>query len=145
MSIQIRPARAADQTSINVMVRQARINLFDLDWRRFVVAAEADQIVATGQVRRHFDGSRELASIATAPSHQGRGLAGDVIRALLAADAAQPGPLFLMCKANLEPFYVHFGFRTAGGDNLPPYFRLMRFGMRFWDGRVMVREPLEHE
>ncbi|MBI5877475.1 MAG: GNAT family N-acetyltransferase [Chloroflexi bacterium] len=151
MSVQIRPAQAADQQAITHLVRQARINPMDLNWRRFIVADDGGQIVATGQVRRHFDGSRELASIATAPSHRGRGIAGDVIRALIAADdvrpdqAVPPEPLFLLCRAPLEPFYARFGFRVASGAGLPPYFRLMHWGMRLWDGRVMVREDTEHE
>ena len=143
MSIQIRPAKAADQHAITQLVRKARINPMDLDWRRFVVADDGGRIVATGQIRRHFDGSRELASIATAPSHQRRGIAADVIRALMSADdarpdkATRPEPLYLLCRAPLEPFYARFGFQAVNGDGLPTFFRMMYWGTRLWGGKVM--------
>ncbi len=146
MSVRIRPARAADQQAINALVRQARINPMDLDWRRFVVADVGGQIVATGQIRRHFDGSRELASIATAPSHRRQGIAGEVIRALMAEDerrpdkAERPEPLYLLCRAPLEPFYARFGFKAVNGRGLPTFFRLMYWATRLWGGRVMRLE-----
>jgi amino-acid N-acetyltransferase len=146
MSIQIRPAQAADQRAITQLVRRARINPMDLDWRRFTVAEDEGQIVATGQIRRHFDGSRELASIATAPPYQRRGIAAGVIRALIAADdarprvTARPEPLFLLCRAPLESFYARFGFKAVNGNGLPTFFRIMYWATRFWGGRVMRRD-----
>lgn len=118
--IQLRPAQARDQAAIRAIIREARINPLGLDWRHFIVAEAAGQIVATGQIKPHADGSRELASIATRPAWQHQGLASAIIRRLL--DGAPP-PLYLMCAAHNETFYLPFGFRHIGPAEMPPYFR----------------------
>ncbi len=118
----LRPARAEDQAAIRQIVREARINPTGLDWRRFVVAEDDGQIVATGQIKPHRDGSRELASIATRPAYQRRGLASALIRGLL-ADCAPP--LYLVCAAHNAGFYPRFGFRPIPPGEMPPYFRRM--------------------
>jgi len=71
----LRPARVDDRAAIRRIIYEARINPTSLDWRRFVVAEEDGQVVATGQIKPHRDGSRELASIATRPAYQQRGIA----------------------------------------------------------------------
>lgn len=118
--IQIRPARAEDQAAIRAIVRAARINPLGLEWPHFVVAEDDGQIVATGQIKLHGDGSRELASIATIPARQKQGIASAIVRHRLAT--AVP-PLYLMCAAHNETFYVPHGFRRIGPDEMPPYFR----------------------
>lgn len=118
--IHIRAARAEDQTAIRAIVRAARINPLGLDWQHFIVAEGMGQIVATGQIKPHRDGSRELASIATIPARQGEGLGSAIVRRLLVN--TEP-PLYLMCAAHNETFYVPFGFRRIGLDAMPPYFR----------------------
>lgn len=136
MPITIRPATAADQPTIQRIVRAARINPTAIDWRRFLVAESDGVIVGIGQVKPHRDGSRELASIATTPSHQRHGIASQVIRALL---AREQGALYLVCQQSLENFYARFGFRRVARDEMTPYFRLMHRTMRFWGGIVMKR------
>jgi N-acetylglutamate synthase-like GNAT family acetyltransferase len=120
MSIAIRPAGAADQRAITAIVRAARIDPRGLDWRRFLVAEDGDQIVGVGQVKPHRDGSRELASLAVIPDRQGLGTGGAIVRALLARES---GPLHLMCMDRLEPYYTRLGFRRLERDELPPSFR----------------------
>lgn len=122
MSIIIRPAVQRDQAAIKAIVRAARINPLDLDWQRFLVAEDSGQIVGVGQVKPHRDGSRELASIAVVPERQRQGIGGTIIRALLGRET---GPLYLMCEDHLETYYVRFGFRRVGADNMSPYFRRM--------------------
>jgi amino-acid N-acetyltransferase len=58
---QVRRATADDQAAITRLVHQARLNPRGLDWRRFVIAEAADAPIGVAQVRRHRDGSRELA------------------------------------------------------------------------------------
>ena len=84
------------------------------------------QIVATGQIKRHGDGSYELASIATRPAYQRRGLAHQIIEQLLRKHA---GVLYLTCLDHMESLYKEFGFRTIGPDEMTPYFkRIARLG-----------------
>jgi amino-acid N-acetyltransferase len=71
----IRPATAGDQAEIGRLVRQARLNPRALDWRAFVIAEADDNPVGVAQVRRHPDGSRELASLVVVPAHRERGIA----------------------------------------------------------------------
>ena len=122
MSISIRPASAADQPAITAIVRAARINPRDLDWRRFLVAEEQGRVVGVGQVKPHGDRSRELASLAVIPERQGQGVGGALVRALL---TREPGPVHLMCMDWLEPYYQRYGFRRLGRDELPPSLRFV--------------------
>jgi len=116
----IRPATATEQATITAIVRAARINPSDLDWRRFLVAEQGGQIVGVVQVRPHRDGSRELASLAVVPEQQGQGVGAALVGALLARER---GPLDLMCTDQMEGYYARFGFRRLDGQELPPYFR----------------------
>jgi N-acetylglutamate synthase-like GNAT family acetyltransferase len=120
--ITLRPAVAADQKNIVRIVREAQINPADLKWRQFVVAVDDDtgEIVSIGQIKKHNDGSEELASIATVPAFQRRGLAHQVIEHLL---AGHTGRLFLTCLSTMSPFYEQFGFRVIDEKEMTPYYR----------------------
>lgn len=123
--INIRAARAEDQSRINELVRSARLNPLRLDWRNFFIAeGRGGEALACGQIREHRDGSQELASIVVDVNWRGRGLARAVIERLM----AQAGrPLWLMCRSGLAPLYHRFGFEEVGpNDNQPAYFRRVR-------------------
>ena len=120
MPLIIRPATAADQAAIRAIVRAAGINPVGIDWPRFLVAAAGDDIVGIGQVKPHGDGTRELASIAVVPQWQRRGVAGLIIRALLARET---GALHLICLPEMSAYYARFGFRRLARSELTPYFR----------------------
>jgi amino-acid N-acetyltransferase len=120
MPIIIRSATAEDQFAITAIVRAARINPNDLDWRRFLLAQWGQDVIGVGQVKPHKDGSRELASIAVVPEWQGQGVGGALVWALLARES---GPLYLMCNAHRESYYQRFGFRRIDRRAMPPYFR----------------------
>ena len=117
----LRPAREKDFPAIKALIHEARINPNALDWRRFTVAETPDgQFIGCGQLKPHFDGTLELASLAVIPSQRGKGVARVIIQKLM-ADA--PRPLYLTCRSQLGPFYEKFGFRGISGDELPQYFR----------------------
>jgi predicted N-acetyltransferase YhbS len=116
----IRPATAAEQATITAIVRAARINPSDLDWRRFLVAEQGGRIVGVVQVRPHDDGSRELASLAVVPEQQGQGVGAALVGALLERER---GPLDLMCMDQMAGYYARFGFRRLASQELLPYFR----------------------
>lgn len=120
---QIRPAVAADRWAIHRIVVAARLNPFDLDWRRFLVAEHAGHIVGTIQVRPHADGTRELASLAVVPELQGHDLGVALIGALRARISP---PLYLFCAAALVGYYERFGFRPIAIRELPAGLRSYR-------------------
>jgi N-acetylglutamate synthase-like GNAT family acetyltransferase len=121
-NVVVRPATAEDQDTIEKIIREADINPMGLEWQRFVVAELDGQIVGTGQIKPHGDGVRELASIATRPGFQKRGIATQIIQALLARESE---PLYLMCEQHNETFYHLFGFRRIKHNDMPKYFRRM--------------------
>ena len=120
--ISIRPATAADQKTIKAIIDEVQINPMDLKWPNFVLAVDqaTSAIVGTAQIKQHGDGSHELASIATVPSHRGQGIAHQLINHLL---AQHPDRLYLTCLETMGPFYEQFGFRTIARDDMTPYFR----------------------
>ena len=120
--ISLRSATAADQKAIVALVRAAQINPADIKWRHFTVAVDDDtgEIVSIGQIKKHGDGSEELASIATVPAYQRRGLAHQVIERLI---AGHTGRLFLTCLNTMSPFYEQFGFRVIDKPEMTPYYR----------------------
>lgn len=129
MSVKIRSATAADQTTIKTIVRTAGINPMNLDWPRFLIAEDGGQIVGIGQIKPHKDGSRELASIAVIPERQGQGIGSQIIQALL---AREQGILFLFCRSTLEGYYARFGFQKVERDHLPwELARIHRLGSTF--------------
>jgi N-acetylglutamate synthase-like GNAT family acetyltransferase len=124
--IAIRAATAADQKTITALIRAAGIITLGLHWPRFALAVDeaTGQVVGTGQIKPHGDGTFELASIATVPAYQRRGIARQVIEHLMARFAAERGgPLYLITSSNLGSFYEQFGFREVPPDEMPPYFR----------------------
>jgi ribosomal protein S18 acetylase RimI-like enzyme len=84
--ITYRPATASDQKTITAIIRAAGINRMGLHWQHFLLAVDAvtGEVVGTGQIKSHGDGSRELASIATRPAYRGQGIAREIIRRLVA-------------------------------------------------------------
>ncbi len=117
----LRAATSDDAAAIRGLIRQVRINPMGLDWRRFVLAVSPEgEMIGCGQVKPHGDGSRELASIAVIPAQRGQGVARAIIQHLLAAN---PGTLYLTCRASLSPLYTKFGFRVIQEAEMPPYFR----------------------
>jgi N-acetylglutamate synthase-like GNAT family acetyltransferase len=126
MTPTIRPAKADDQTTIRRMIRAAGLNPMSLSWPNFLVAEDAGDVVAIGQVKTHRDGSRELASIAVVPARQGEGIGSSIVNALL--DRHGAGVLHLTCESRRQGYYERFGFRRIPRKEFPRYFaRLVPF------------------
>ena len=123
--ISLRPAAAADQPRIVAIIREADINPMDLKWKSFVLAVDeaSGEIVGTGQIKTHRDGSRELASIAVVPAYQHRGIAHQIVERLLAQNS---GMLYLTCRTEMRTLYEPFGFRVSRENEMPPYFRRLK-------------------
>lgn len=119
--IHLRSATCEDASAIKSLVRSARINPTGLDWRRFVVAVSPErEIIGCGQIKPHRDGSHELASLVVKPEWRNQGIGGIIMEHL---SASHEGPLYLMCRSSLGPFYEKFGFGAIQPPDMPKYFR----------------------
>ena len=117
----LRPARETESGAIKDLIHSVGINPLDLDWKRFIVAVDAqDQVIATGQIKPHGKGIQELASIAVMPEYRGQGLARAIIETLLKENSR---PLYLTCLSRMEPLYEKFGFHAIPYEEMPRYFQ----------------------
>ena len=80
----------------------------------------AGEMLGCCQIKPHGDGSRELASLAVWPRHQGAGVGRALIEHLL---ASTDPPVYLTCRSPLRSFYEPFGFHPVNPKDMPPYFR----------------------
>jgi N-acetylglutamate synthase-like GNAT family acetyltransferase len=136
----LRPATQQDFPAIRSLILQVQINPLNLDWRRFLVAVdEQGVLIGCGQIKRHADGSAELASIAVVAKQRGRGIAREIINHLIAGHPTGE-PLYLTCRASLRLLYEKFGFCMIESGEMPPYFRRVR-RIFFW----LLRLKLAHE
>jgi len=125
--IAIRRARELDQAEITTLVHSERLNPIDLDWRRFIVAVKHARVVGAVQLRRHFDGSRELGSLVVRTEMRGRGLAARLIDALLAGET---GRVLMITRVAFARRYEHWGFRPIASTAAPlPILRNYAFGV----------------
>jgi N-acetylglutamate synthase-like GNAT family acetyltransferase len=127
--VTVRPAVEADQASITALVKSERLNPNDLDWRRFWVAVQGDQVVGAAQIRCHPDGSREVSSLVVARPNRNQGLASRLLDALL--DGA-PTDLYLITGRALAGYYQRWGFRSASIARAP---RCVR--RNYWLGQLV--------
>jgi N-acetylglutamate synthase-like GNAT family acetyltransferase len=137
----IREAARQDFPAIRALIHAVSINPTGLEWRHFLVAVSHDDaLLGCGQIKPHFDGSRELASIAVQEQARGQGIARAVIQELLVREKTRP--LYLMCRAMLEPLYVKFGFRAIGLDEMPVYFQRISRAERLFNSKAQPQDRL---
>jgi N-acetylglutamate synthase-like GNAT family acetyltransferase len=119
----LRPARESESAQIKELIHLTGINPMGLDWKRFVVAVnEQDVMVGCGQLKPHGEDILELASLAVYPEYRGQGVARLIIEYLL---KNSPRPLYLMCESSNGPLYEKFDFRVLTYDEMPRYFQRM--------------------
>ena len=117
----LRPARETEAHAIKDLIHLTGINPMGVDWKRFVVAVNAqDVVIGIGQLKPHARGILELASIAVHPEHRSQGIARAIIEYLL---ADSPRPLYLMCESSNGPLYEKFGFHAIQYHEMPRYFQ----------------------
>ena len=117
----LRPAQSKDASPIRKLIWQVHINPTGLDWHHFWVAVDAnDSLLGCGQLKPHWDGSLELASIAVEPQQRGLGIGRAIIDRLVGLAGR---PLYLRCAAPLQSFYERFGFRVISLEEMPPSFQ----------------------
>lgn len=138
----IRKATREDAAFIRRLIRQVGINPLGLDWRRFLVAVHEHGVrIGCAQVKRHKDGSLELASVAVVPLYRHQGVAETMIREIL--EDHHP-PIYLTCRSSLVSFYERFGFsELVESGTMPSYFRKVKsvftwLEKRKWAERLAV-------
>lgn len=112
----IRSATAGDRAAILALMRPRDYNRVNLQPECFLVAEEAGVIIGIGQIKRHRDGTPELASLVVAAERRGEGIGQTLVRALV---ARHQGPLYLFCLATLAGFYATLGFHPVERRQLP--------------------------
>lgn len=132
MTVRIRPATHTDQRAIRRMVREARLDPTGLHWSHFVVAENDGKVVGIGQLRPYPKGP-ELGSLVVRKAYQKRGIAGQIIEALL---NSQPGDVYLECQSGLADYYNRFGFEEIRWQDAPLFLKF-KAGMGNFVGKLL--------
>ena len=117
----LRLAVESESRQIKDLIHLVGINPMGLDWKRFIVAIDAEgQVVGTGQLKPHGADILELSSIAVSPGHRDQGIARAIIEMLL---KDSPRPLYLTCLSKMGRLYEKFGFVQIAYREMPRYFQ----------------------
>lgn len=116
----IRPATEGDRSAILSLMRSGDYNRINLRPACFMVAEDGGQVIGIGQIKRHRDGTPELASLVVATDRRGEGIGGALVRTLVARHRAHhTEPLYLFCLSALESFYAGLRFQRVERQQLP--------------------------
>jgi amino-acid N-acetyltransferase len=116
VQVVVRRARPDDQPVITAMVRRARLNPAGLHWEQFVVGERGGRAVGVAQLRRHSDGTKELASLVVEPGAREDGIATQMVDALLAGETAA---VYALIDRRFVGHFARWDFRQAGRSELP--------------------------
>jgi amino-acid N-acetyltransferase len=128
----LRPATEGDKPAILDLMRRADFNRINLKPACFLVAEEAGRVIAIGQIKRHRDGTPELASLVVAADRRSQGIGSALVRALV---ARHQGDLYLFCLTQLEGYYERLSFRRVERRNLPSSLARIHW-LGNWVGRL---------
>lgn len=129
--VNLRPAQAADRAAILALMRPGDYNRINLQPTCFLVAEAAGQIVGIGQIKRHRDGTPELASLVVAEAYRRQRIGRQLVQALVERHrhTHPTEPLYLFCLVELQSYYGQFGFQTVNRSTLPwPLWLMHRLG-----------------
>jgi amino-acid N-acetyltransferase len=124
LAIGIRRATERDQQEIRALVRSERLNPTGINWPNFWVAVIGGRIIGAVQMRKHSDGSRELASLVVSKEHRGNGTASRLIDALLAENQ---GPVWMITAEPHAAAYSRWGFEQIKTRAAPAKVRRNHF------------------
>jgi len=111
----VRRARPDDQPVITALVRRARLNPADLHWEQFVIGERDGRAVGVAQLRRHSDGTKELASLVVEPVH-----ASTALRRKWWMPCSPTRPrLYALIDRRFAGHFYRWGFRQVGPGELP--------------------------
>ena len=120
----IQTAAGTDFNRVKRLVRSELINPWGLKEERFLIAEDrAGNLLGCVQIKQHFGGAKELASLVVSPAWRERGVAKSLVEA---AKERSGSSLWLTCRSRLIPFYERFGFREIHDRaQMPLYFKLV--------------------
>jgi len=133
----IRPATAADDTTIRRMVRAARLDPTSLHWRNFLVAEQDGKLIGVGQIKPH-PGCQELGSLVVLPAYRGQGVADALIAGL---EVRAGRPLYLFCQDNMTAYYGRFGYQLIRYWDAPWFLKLkmlIPLAFRLFGVRIVI-------
>ena len=116
MTVTIRPASERDEPAITALVRSELPYPLDLDWRRFLVAADARGVAGAVQLRSHSDGSQEVGSLVVRPDARALGIAARLLDALM---LFARGRIYMITGARFAAHYAHWGFAPVAATTAP--------------------------
>lgn len=116
MDFAVRRSRPDELEAVNA--RYAAVDFLPSSADDLIVCAEIGGAwAAQGRLVRAGAGAGELGGILVSPDARGRGLAKDIVAALL-ADSPYP-TLYCLPFAELEPLYAEAGFSRCAPDGVP--------------------------
>jgi amino-acid N-acetyltransferase len=86
--------------------------------RDFHVCEEGGELVGVAALHVGWEGIGEIRSVAVAPSHLGRGIGGDLVKACT-DEARTLGMREVFVLTYVEGFFEKLGFKSAKHDDLP--------------------------
>ncbi len=116
MSIKLRQATAIDQPVIEKLIKEAHLNTRNIYWTRFLIAEDNGKIVGIRQVKRHKNGTREVASGLVIPEYRHQGISTQLMNKIL---ETEKGQLYLICDEKWYAYYAKFGFSRVATKALP--------------------------
>ncbi len=119
--ISIRAATAADIAAIKQLLVDNDLPTAGVDdhWKTFVVATDADRIVACGGAEA-YQFAALIRSVAVAPSHRSHGIGRRIVRQLLDRLASRGLREFYLLTTTAEDYFRKRGFKTIDRDEVHP-------------------------
>lgn len=125
----LRSATGKDEKNIRDLISQknikwVKVNPIGITWKRFAIAESMHgEFIGCGKIKRHFDGSQELASIVVVDKYRQIGVAKAIIEYLLSENKR---PIYGMCPQNHVSYYSKIGFCVIKENEYPLYFKLVK-------------------
>jgi N-acetylglutamate synthase-like GNAT family acetyltransferase len=113
-SLTLRSARNSDEAAVLALLRENKGLELAFHADEFRVAVEGHDIVGCGRLKRHSDGSLEIASVSTKANLRGKGIGSCIVEAIL---AGQREPIYALALA--PDFFARHGFRLIDKQALP--------------------------
>lgn len=109
-------AEPKDIPILTSLLQSVRGDTKDLDYQKFVVAKDDNNIIGCVRIKELSDCS-ELASVAVLPEYRGQGIGLELVRRMLKQETARP--IYLLCFAETCDFYIKAGFIEVPINTLP--------------------------
>jgi N-acetylglutamate synthase-like GNAT family acetyltransferase len=123
-TVDLRRAAPADEGAVLALLRSHQGLEVGFLASEFCLAVEGDEVLACGRLRRHVDGSLELASVATRAGLHGKGLGSSLVRCILGGVRE---PVYALALA--PGFFERHGFHEVAREGLPASVRAKAEGL----------------